>query len=66
MIIRGIVEIARALDITVLAEGVELESEVAALREAGVSIFQGYLLARPEIETFRSFGEIARLHTVAA
>jgi EAL domain-containing protein (putative c-di-GMP-specific phosphodiesterase class I) len=49
VIIRGIVEIARALDITVLAEGVEPEAEVAALREAGVSIFQGYLFARPEI-----------------
>ncbi|MGQ3144681.1 MULTISPECIES: EAL domain-containing protein [Hyphomicrobiales] len=65
IIISGVVEIARALGITVLAEGVEDEGEVLALRGAGVALFQGYHFARPEIETFRSFQELSRLHIAA-
>ncbi len=52
-IIAGIVGICRQLGITVLAEGVETEAEVMTLRAAGIRLFQGYLFARPELETFR-------------
>jgi EAL domain-containing protein (putative c-di-GMP-specific phosphodiesterase class I) len=49
-IIAGIMHIARALDLTVLAEGVEAEKEVSVLRAAGIRLFQGYYFARPEVE----------------
>lgn len=48
-IIAGIVGIARALDIQVLAEGVENEQELAVLRAAGISLFQGYYFAKPAL-----------------
>ena len=50
MIIAGIAATARALDIAVIAEGVETEGELQTLRAAGISLFQGYLFAKPEIE----------------
>jgi EAL domain-containing protein (putative c-di-GMP-specific phosphodiesterase class I) len=46
-IVAGIMLMARSLDI---AEGVEDETELAVLREAGIRLFQGYLFARPTIE----------------
>jgi EAL domain-containing protein (putative c-di-GMP-specific phosphodiesterase class I) len=49
-IIAGIILIARSLDITVIAEGIETEIELGVLREAGINLFQGYLFARPAIE----------------
>lgn len=48
-IIAGIVGIARTLDIEVLAEGVENEQELAVLRAAGISLFQGYHFAKPAL-----------------
>ena len=48
-IISGIVGIARALDIYVLAEGVENEQELVVLRAAGISLFQGYYFAKPAL-----------------
>ncbi|PDT88179.1 diguanylate phosphodiesterase [Bradyrhizobium sp. Y36] len=47
VIVAGLAGIARALDITVLAEGVENEAELTALRAAGIALFQGYHFARP-------------------
>jgi len=52
-IIKGVVSIARELDVTPLAEGIETLEESRALLEAGVWLQQGYYFARPEIETFR-------------
>lgn len=48
-IVAGIVGIARTLDISVLAEGVESEQEMAVLRAAGISLFQGYYFAKPSL-----------------
>lgn len=48
-IVAGIVGIARALDITVLAEGLENDQELAVLRAAGISLYQGYLFAKPAL-----------------
>jgi EAL domain-containing protein (putative c-di-GMP-specific phosphodiesterase class I) len=48
-IVGGIVEIARRLDIAVLAEGVETEEEMLVLRAAGISLMQGYLFAKPAL-----------------
>jgi EAL domain-containing protein (putative c-di-GMP-specific phosphodiesterase class I) len=49
-IIAGIVGIARALDITVLAEGIETEAEATMLRAAGIRLLQGFYFAKPMIE----------------
>lgn len=49
-IIAGIMSIARALSLTVIAEGVETTAELASLREAGIELFQGFLFAKPETE----------------
>lgn len=48
-IIAGIVGIARSLDITLLAEGIESEDELTMLRAAGISLFQGYFFAKPAV-----------------
>lgn len=48
-IMAGIVGIARELDITVLGEGVENADELAVLRAAGISLFQGYHFAKPAL-----------------
>ena len=48
-IIACVVTMARQLDVTVLAEGIETEAELAALRAAGIRLFQGYLFAKPAI-----------------
>jgi EAL domain-containing protein (putative c-di-GMP-specific phosphodiesterase class I) len=49
-IIAGILTMARALDITVIAEGIETQAELSALRDAGIGLFQGFLFARPAVE----------------
>ncbi|SFV30678.1 EAL domain, c-di-GMP-specific phosphodiesterase class I (or its enzymatically inactive variant) [Devosia crocina] len=51
-IIASIVTMARQMDIAVLAEGVETEAELMTLRSAGISLFQGYYFARPQLERF--------------
>ena len=48
-IIAGLMGIARALDMTVLAEGVETKDEAIVLRAAGIRLFQGYYFAKPEV-----------------
>ncbi|KMO18526.1 EAL domain-containing protein [Methylobacterium platani] len=48
-IVSGVIGIARALGVAVIAEGVETPEELAALREAGITLFQGYLFARPAV-----------------
>ena len=43
----ALIELARGLGISVLAEGVETREEVETLREMGCRLFQGYFFARP-------------------
>jgi EAL domain-containing protein (putative c-di-GMP-specific phosphodiesterase class I) len=40
---------ARTLDIVVIAEGIETADELAVLRAAGITLFQGYLFAKPMV-----------------
>ncbi|MCO8275422.1 bifunctional diguanylate cyclase/phosphodiesterase [Actinoplanes sp. TRM 88003] len=47
-IIHSVIAIARSLDLTVVAEGVEDEPTAVALAEAGVDLLQGYHLNRPQ------------------
>ncbi|WAP51792.1 EAL domain-containing protein [Arthrobacter sp. ATA002] len=49
-VVAGIVGIARDLDITLLAEGIETEAEFRVLRAAGIRLFQGYWFAKPAFE----------------
>ena len=50
-ITEGIVATCRALGCDVLGEGVETAAEYRALRDMGITLFQGYLFARPGLET---------------
>ena len=49
-ILAGIVAIAKELDITLLAEGIETEAEFRVLEAAGIRLFQGYWFAKPAFE----------------
>ncbi|MFS0850591.1 EAL domain-containing protein [Novosphingobium panipatense] len=51
VIVAGMMDIARGLGVTVIAEGVETPGEFAALRALGVRHIQGYVLARPGFRT---------------
>ena len=49
-IVAGIVDIARGIGSTPLAEGVETAAEYRALRALGIDLFQGFLFGRPALE----------------
>jgi len=49
-IVAGITAIARALGVTVLAEGIETAAERDALRSLGITLMQGYHFAKPQLE----------------
>ena len=49
-IVRGIMQTCADLDIRVIAEGIETKAELDTLREMGISLIQGFLLARPAFE----------------
>jgi len=42
-----IIDLAHTLELEVIAEGVETPEQLAALREAGATLGQGFLLGRP-------------------
>ncbi len=46
-LVRAIVSMAHALELEVVAEGVETEGQVAAVRQAGCDLAQGFVFARP-------------------
>jgi diguanylate cyclase (GGDEF)-like protein/PAS domain S-box-containing protein len=45
--IRGVVDLSRALGLSCIAEGVEMDNQLAVLDELGCDSAQGYLFARP-------------------
>ncbi|GAB3551782.1 EAL domain-containing protein [Arthrobacter tumbae] len=49
-VVTGILAMARALGMTVLAEGVETEAEYRHLAAGGIRLFQGYWFAKPAFE----------------
>lgn len=49
-IVAGIVGLCEELSIQVIAEGIETASECMALQDEGITLFQGYLFARPGFE----------------
>ena len=46
-LVESIIRIAKVLNKTVVAEGVETQAQLRLLRKAGCEIIQGYLLAKP-------------------
>jgi diguanylate cyclase (GGDEF)-like protein/PAS domain S-box-containing protein len=46
-IVRGIVQLAQALGLSTVAEGVETEEQLAHVRQLGCTTAQGFLLGRP-------------------
>ncbi len=46
-LIAAMIAMGRALDLNVVAEGVERDDQLVALRELGCDTFQGFLIARP-------------------
>ncbi|QDU18565.1 EAL domain-containing protein [Urbifossiella limnaea] len=50
-IVHGVLAACADLGIGVIAEGVETEGELTALRDLGVRYVQGFLLARPAVES---------------
>ncbi len=47
VVVRGVVEIARTLELTVIAEGVETNEQRIAAGAAGCQLYQGFLCSRP-------------------
>jgi diguanylate cyclase (GGDEF)-like protein len=47
-VVKTIVELAHALGMRTVAEGVETQAQLAQLREMGSDLVQGYLLGRPQ------------------
>lgn len=50
-IVAGVISACGALGVKVVAEGVETRAEYDRLRAMGVTLFQGYLIARPGLES---------------
>ena len=46
-IVRTVCALGRALDLTLVAEGVETSEQLSLLEEMGCDLVQGYLLSRP-------------------
>lgn len=51
LIIDSVIRLCAALGITVIAEGIETQQELKVLRELGVDLIQGYLLAKPQFQS---------------
>ena len=47
LIVKSIIDLAHGLGLTVTAEGVETEAQLALLRDLGCDVAQGYFVARP-------------------
>jgi EAL domain-containing protein (putative c-di-GMP-specific phosphodiesterase class I) len=62
-ILRGVIGLARGLELPVTAEGVETEAQYDALARAGCDFAQGYLIGRPaSIDRYAEIvGRAARL-----
>ncbi|APC41686.1 EAL domain-containing protein [Clostridium estertheticum] len=49
VIIKAIIAVADSLDIKVIAEGIETETELLTLKELGCQYIQGYLIGKPMV-----------------
>lgn len=51
ILVRSVVQLATQLGITVIAEGVETQSEMLVCKELGCHLLQGYFVQRPTLQT---------------
>ena len=47
VVVRGVIEMARSLGLTVIAEGVETDEQLDLLAKEGCQYYQGFLCAEP-------------------
>lgn len=59
VILKHVVAMLDDLSVTVICEGIETADELKAIRDTGVTLIQGYYLARPSFERLTPLGEIA-------
>jgi EAL domain-containing protein (putative c-di-GMP-specific phosphodiesterase class I) len=64
--VRHIVRMLRDIAVTPLCEGVETVDEIKAVRDLGVDLVQGYLLAKPAFESLGASVRMERLFERAA
>ena len=62
---KGVISLAQKLDMEVVAEGVETESQYSCLRRQSCDYFQGFLFSRPEaldhlIKDYQLHGVVSR------
>lgn len=63
IIVRGIMQVCRELDMQVIAEGIESYEEFSLLFDLGIDLFQGYYFARPAFEALAEIpADIFSLH----
>jgi EAL domain-containing protein (putative c-di-GMP-specific phosphodiesterase class I) len=69
-IVRSVVDLAQALDVTVTGEGIETDAQEAELRALGCDGGQGFLFARPlpaaELEKLLAFSAVVVEDDLAA
>jgi EAL domain-containing protein (putative c-di-GMP-specific phosphodiesterase class I) len=64
--VRAMVELARCLDMTPFAEGIETTAELSFVRQAGCLLAQGFHFARPApADTIRGLVQASRHHVGA-
>ncbi|WP_252272617.1 EAL domain-containing protein [Pseudomonas subflava] len=51
ILVESVLDMCHRLNVQVIAEGVETSGELDCLRQMGVELFQGYLLAKPGFES---------------
>lgn len=59
VILKHLVAMLDELGVTVVCEGIETEEELKAVRDTGVTLIQGYRLAKPSFERLTPLAEIA-------
>lgn len=59
VILKHLVAMLKELSITVICEGIETVEELKAIRDTGVTLIQGFGLARPSFERLTPLGEIS-------
>ena len=59
-IVKGIVQVCKDLNTTIIAEGVETYEELSVLESLGIELFQGFYFARP---AFQSLATLENLYT---
>lgn len=65
-IVKSMLDLMSDLGIQTICEGVETQDELRALEDLGVTLIQGYVLARPAFESLVSFDALSGLEARSA